>query len=98
MLLKVLTLAVGFATAGLTVAEAMPIASVSEPSAAPVVKVDYACGRGFHLSRWGDCRPNWGGPPPRRYIYRDYGWRHRPPPPPWAHGWHRPPPRPWRDW
>ena len=63
-------------------AEAMPIPAVGTTAAVPVVKVDYACGRGWHATRWGECRPNRWGPPPR------YGWGggyHRPPPP-W--GWH----------
>jgi hypothetical protein len=69
--------------------------------------VDYACGRGWRLTRWGDCVPR-RGPPPDRYYRpppRDWGWappppRYRPPPPPqW--GWAPPPRRDWgppRDW
>ncbi|WP_168598795.1 hypothetical protein [Rhizobium sp. SG570] len=61
-------------------AEAMPVPAIGTTAAVPVVKVDYACGRGWHVTRWGECRPNrWGPPPPR------YGWGHRPPPP-W--GWY----------
>jgi hypothetical protein len=42
-------------------AEAMPIPAVGTTAAVPVVKVDYACGRGWHVTRWGECRPNrWG--------------------------------------
>ncbi|MFS8048335.1 GCG_CRPN prefix-to-repeats domain-containing protein [Rhizobium sp. BR 314] len=66
-------------------AEAMPIPAVGTPagvttSGAPAVNVDYACGRGWHATPWGECRPNRWGPPPPRWGYR------RPPPPPW--GWH----------
>lgn len=63
-------------------AEAMPIPAVGTTAAVPIVKVDYACGPGRHVTRWGECRSNRWGPPPR------YGWGggyHRPPPP-W--GWH----------
>lgn len=54
-----------------------------------VQKVDYACGRGWRLTRWGECVPRRGPPPPRYY---------RPPPPDW--GWGPPPPRhrPRGDW
>ncbi|WP_152096616.1 hypothetical protein [Rhizobium dioscoreae] len=62
-------------------AEAMPIPAVGTAASAPIVKVDYACGRGWHLTRWGECRPNRWGPPPRRW-----GYYRPPPPPPW--GWH----------
>ncbi|KAA0699080.1 hypothetical protein DTW90_06430 [Neorhizobium sp. P12A] len=76
--------------------EAMPL--VAEPAVAQkapaAIQVDYACGRGWHLNRWGECRRNeWRGPPPGY-------WGHRPPPPPpddWRSDyrpryWHRPPP------
>ncbi|WP_409566591.1 GCG_CRPN prefix-to-repeats domain-containing protein [Rhizobium leguminosarum] len=61
---------------------------------APVAaQVDYSCGRGFHLTPWGVCRPNgWRRSPPPY-------WGHRPPPPPYGlhsgyrpHRGHRPPP------
>ncbi|WP_082760341.1 GCG_CRPN prefix-to-repeats domain-containing protein [Agrobacterium bohemicum] len=48
------------------VANAMPSVQPSVPSVSVVQKVDYACGRGFHLSPRGYCRPN--RPPPE---YRD---------------------------
>ncbi|WP_413785986.1 GCG_CRPN prefix-to-repeats domain-containing protein [Agrobacterium sp. rho-13.3] len=49
------------------VANAMPLAQPSIPSASSVQKVDYTCGRGFHLSPRGYCRPNG---PPREYRDR----------------------------
>ncbi|MEZ2127165.1 MULTISPECIES: GCG_CRPN prefix-to-repeats domain-containing protein [unclassified Sinorhizobium] len=68
-----------------TNANAMPIAPVNVQS--QVIKVDYECGRGWHLTRWGECRPNrWDRRPPPRYSW------HRPPPPRWA--WDGPR---WRD-
>lgn len=73
----------GFAA---TAANAMPAVSFSK-SPSSVVQVDYACGRGFHITPWGECRSNgWRRPPP------PYWGHHRPPPPPhWDR--HRP-----RDW
>lgn len=54
-----------------TGANAMPIGQASAPQASKVQNVDYACGRGFHLSPRGYCRPN--GPPryERRWDRRD---------------------------
>ncbi|WP_420885060.1 GCG_CRPN prefix-to-repeats domain-containing protein [Agrobacterium rubi] len=49
------------------VASAMPSVQPSLPSPSVVQKVDYACGRGFHLSPRGYCRPNG---PPREYRDR----------------------------
>lgn len=83
-------------------AEAMPIAPIDHAPAAKAEPVDYACGRGFHLNQWGNCRRNWDRPPPPRYGWRNdrrdrwdrrppprYGWREER-----AYGWsHRPPPR-----
>jgi hypothetical protein len=60
---------------GGTAQAAMPVAGVTMPDA--VVKVDYPCGRGWHLNRRGVC-------------VRYDRWRRPPPPPP---RWHRPPPR-----
>jgi hypothetical protein len=84
----------GFVVSG---AEAMPMAAVQSGATNSIVQVDYACGRGYHVTPWGDCRPNWRRPPPPRYerrYERSYGWGHRPPP---RYGWrddrgHRPPP------
>ncbi len=60
---------------------------------APVVLADYACGRGWHVTPWGECRPNgWRRGPPPRY------WGHRPPPPPYGYGWRDHRPRYERDW
>lgn len=101
--MKILVLAAGL-LAGITmtsVAEAGPMSSpISSSSAAVeaqapnVVRVDYACGRGRHITRHGVCRSNYRRPPVRRH------W-HRPPPPrhwhghprPHHHGYYRPPPR-----
>lgn len=54
-------------------ANAMPSVPPPIPSASAVKKVDYACGRGFHLSPRGYCRPNG---PPREYRDR---WDRRDP-------------------
>ncbi|AQS63477.1 hypothetical protein AGRHK599_LOCUS4850 [Rhizobium rhizogenes] len=53
-----------------TGANAMPVGQPSAPATSNVQTVDYACGRGFHLSPRGYCRPN--GPP--RY---ERGWDRR---------------------
>ncbi|MDZ7927448.1 MAG: hypothetical protein U5L46_10330 [Agrobacterium sp.] len=50
-------------------ANAMPVGQPA-PLASNIQTVDYACGRGFHLSPRGYCRPN--GPP--RY---ERGWDRR---------------------
>ncbi|PZM16097.1 GCG_CRPN prefix-to-repeats domain-containing protein [Rhizobium tubonense] len=67
-----------------TSVEAMPIAkSATTESVSSVVTVDYACGRGWHATPWGECRPNaWRGPPPRYWGRR--------PPPPYGWGYYRP--------
>ena len=58
-----------------TEASAMPTVSVTKP-ASDVVQVDWACGRGFHETPWGQCRPNrWGPPPaPAYWGHRPRGW------------------------
>ncbi|MGA1801335.1 GCG_CRPN prefix-to-repeats domain-containing protein [Rhizobium sp. HT1-10] len=61
-----------------TAANAMPAVSITTTPTS-VIQVDYVCGRGYHQTPWGDCRPNWRRPPPPE---RYYGW-HRPPPPPY---------------
>jgi hypothetical protein len=79
-------------------AQAMPMAAPSVTAEkAAIIQVDYACGRGWHETPNGDCRPNdwrrgpprrdWDLPPPRHHHRwddnRDDGnWR-RPPPPRW---------------
>ena len=69
-----------------TAANAMPTVAFSKAPSS-VVHVDYACGRGFHVTPWGECRPNgWRRPPP------PYWGHHRPPPPPY---WDRHRPRDW---
>ncbi|WP_283195688.1 hypothetical protein [Rhizobium sp. AN80A] len=101
----IIAIAVALVGLGTTVAEAMPTGAVPSGATNNVVKVDYACGRGFHVTPWGECRPNWRRPPPPRYerrYQRDYGWGHRPqqrygwrddrgyrPPPPWARDGYR---------
>ncbi len=49
-------------------ANAMPLAQPLAPDTTDIQTVDYACGRGYHLSPRGFCRPN--GPP--RYE-REWG-------------------------
>ncbi len=41
-----------------TGASAMPVGQPSAPSASHVQTVDYVCGRGYHLTPRGNCRPN----------------------------------------
>ncbi|WP_377296662.1 GCG_CRPN prefix-to-repeats domain-containing protein [Rhizobium sp. SGZ-381] len=81
-----LAAALTLAGAGASLAQPVPRAfSPEAPQVAPsrlIQQVDYACGPGWRLNRWGDCVPR-RGPPPRRYY--------RPPPPDW--GWGPPPPR-----
>lgn len=50
---------------------AMPAGKHSAPDTSLIQKVDYACGRGYHLSPRGFCRPN--RPPPGYYG----GWDRR---------------------
>ncbi|MGO4352409.1 hypothetical protein AB4Z25_10765 [Rhizobium sp. RAF36] len=91
--MKIITLAAALVIGGLSAlsAEAMPVAplAVDNAAASDVTKVDYACGRGWHMTRWGECRRNdyRRHAPPVRY------W-HRPPPPRWGWGggWERPRP------
>ncbi|WP_454853711.1 GCG_CRPN prefix-to-repeats domain-containing protein [Rhizobium binxianense] len=66
-------------------------------TAPKAISVDWACGRGWHQTPWGDCRPNWRRPPPPppRYVYRrgwdgPREWHHRPPPPRWERRWDGP--------
>jgi len=72
--------------AGTGVAQATPAAPAGLRQASPVIEADWACGRGFHMTPRGVCRPNWA--PPR------WGWR-RPPPPDFerGYGYRRPEPR-----
>ncbi|WP_431321089.1 GCG_CRPN prefix-to-repeats domain-containing protein [Rhizobium sp. YTU87027] len=107
MRMRMIAVAIAMCGFGVSVAEAMPVAPMNGIAAPNTVLVDYACGRGYHLTRWGNCRPNWNRPPPPRYGWRDdrrygwggpprYGWRYER-----SYGWDRPPP--WardryRDW
>ncbi|MFD1746923.1 GCG_CRPN prefix-to-repeats domain-containing protein [Rhizobium helianthi] len=77
--MKALVLAAAMLAAGAVSTQAQPLAV--KPKIAPtgvVEKVDYACGPGWRLNRWGACVPRRGPPPPRYY---------RPPPPPPGWGW-----------
>ncbi|UMY16583.1 hypothetical protein MMB17_18105 [Methylobacterium organophilum] len=67
-----------------TAAQAAPFSPAPLGASAPIEKVDWACGPGFHLNPWGHCRPNWGyGPRPywRRSWYGPGPGFYRPPPP-----------------
>src|SRR5262249_47175453 len=64
MRMRMFAAAIAMCGFGVSVAEAMPIAPVNGIAAKNTVLVDYACGRGYHLTRWGNCRPNWNRPPP----------------------------------
>jgi hypothetical protein len=63
---------------GAVPAGAMTMPDPVNPNPGIVHQVDYRCGPGRHMTRWG-CRPNFRRPPPRRH------WGHRPPPR--HHGW-----------
>jgi len=84
-------------------AQAMPSpAPIDAAKTSQIVNVDYACGRGWHLTRWGECRPNWRRPPPVAFYGGPprWGWerRHRDwDGPRWSHErrWDRD--RRWRD-
>lgn len=99
MRMTTIALAIAMSGFGVSIAEAMPIAPVESGATKNAVLVDYACGRGYHLTPWGNCRPNWRQPPPPRYGWRyerSYGWGDRTPP---RRGWdddrswgRRPPP------
>jgi hypothetical protein len=92
--MRKLILAATLMIAGLAggAANAMPIGSSTVLVPSNVVTVDYACGRGYHLSPRGYCRPNRWAPPPRPRYYshrwdrRDH-WHRRGPPRHW--GYHR---------
>jgi len=73
--------------AGTSVAQAMPAAPAGLRQASPVIEADWACGRGFHMTPRGVCRPNWAQPrwdwrrPPRPAFEEGYGYRYRRPEP-----------------
>ncbi len=54
--MKALSIAAALLVGGLSIgtAEATPMGTINVQS--NVTKVDYACGRGWHLTRWGECR------------------------------------------
>jgi hypothetical protein len=77
-------------------ANAMPTAraGMAATEQKPVL-VDYACGRGWHLTPWGHCRPNYWQPAPSDAYHRSYydmygppGWGDRGPPPGWSRHHH----------
>jgi hypothetical protein len=85
--MKIISLAAALVIGGLSAvsAEAMPMAPVQADAAASsaITKVDYACGPGWRLTRWGECRPRFNRPPPARWGWgwdrpRHYNhhWRH----------------------
>ncbi|WP_437179078.1 GCG_CRPN prefix-to-repeats domain-containing protein [Neorhizobium galegae] len=56
----------------------MPIGDIVVPAKPIAEKVDWACGRGYHMNPWGDCRPNhWRPPPPPRYYGHRWDRRDR---------------------
>ncbi|WP_296036290.1 hypothetical protein [uncultured Agrobacterium sp.] len=61
--MRKIVLSVALLVSGLmgTGASAMPLAQPAAPTMTDIQTVDYACGRGYHLSPRGFCRPN--GPP-----------------------------------
>lgn len=101
MKLSVIVTALALGGLAASAAQAMPAPAVDRGAPSSVVNIDYACGRGWHVTPWGHCRPNERyAPPPPRY------WGHRPPE--WARdeyrpreyrpyydGWRRPPPPRW---
>ncbi|WP_083199333.1 GCG_CRPN prefix-to-repeats domain-containing protein [Rhizobium sp. AC44/96] len=97
MRISTIAIAIALSGAAVSIADAMPMAPIEPGAAKAPVLVDYACGRGYHITQWGNCRPNWRPPPPPRYGWRyerTYGWGDRPPP---RYGWgydrpRRPPP------
>lgn len=82
--MRKLLVTIALLAAGITAgaANAAPVGSMTAPAASNIITVDFACGRGYHLSPRGFCRPN----PPRRY----YGWDR-------SYGWDRPH-RGWREY
>src|SRR5262245_35236467 len=65
MKISVIATALVLGGAAVSTAQAMPSpAPVDTAKASQIVHVDYACGRGWHLTPWGHCRPNRYGPPP----------------------------------
>jgi len=66
--------------AAASTAQAMPAAPGGLRQGSPVIQADWACGRGFHMTRWGNCRPNWEQPRWRRPPPRFYDEYERPRP------------------
>ncbi|MDO1581959.1 hypothetical protein [Rhizobium oryzicola] len=94
--MKALLIAAGIVLAGASASLAQPIPADPLPHEGLVQKIDWECGRGWRLNRWGDCVPIRRYEPPPRY------WHRPPPPPPPGWGpprgvWGHPPPPP-RDW
>jgi hypothetical protein len=86
--MRKLLVTIALLAAGITAgaANAAPVGSMTALAASNIITVDFACGRGYHLSPRGFCRPNRWAPPPRRY----YGWDR-------SYGWDRPH-RGWREY
>lgn len=61
--MKTLSIAAALLAGSLSIgtAEAMPSGTINVQS--NVTTVDYACGRGWHVTPWGACRPNRRRPP-----------------------------------
>ncbi|WHO75111.1 GCG_CRPN prefix-to-repeats domain-containing protein [Rhizobium sp. BT03] len=81
--MKALSIAAALLAGSLSIgtAEAMPMGAINVQSnvTSDVTKVDYACGRGWHLNRWGECRRNWRRPPPVAFYGGPprWGWERR---------------------
>ncbi|MBB2700352.1 hypothetical protein EFD56_21080 [Rhizobium phaseoli] len=77
--MKVLLIAAAVLAGSLSIgtAEAMPTGTIKVQS--NITQVDYACGRGWHLTRWGECRRNWRRPPPVAFYGGPprWGWERR---------------------
>ncbi len=95
MKLAAIVIALGFAGAAVTAAQAMPVAPTEAPSA--ITTVAGGCGPGWHPNRWGRCVPfryrrapvyrrGYYGPPRVYYGGPVYYYGPR---------WHRPY---WRGW
>jgi hypothetical protein len=73
-----------------TAAGAMPAGSFAK-STPGAVQIDYACGRGAHMTPYGHCRPNhWGPPPEVVYHHRRDDWNGP------RHNWHGDDQQDWR--
>ncbi|TAU79598.1 hypothetical protein ELI41_32030 (plasmid) [Rhizobium leguminosarum] len=91
--MKIISLAAALLAGSLSVGAAHAMPNGTPTVQSNVVNVDYECGRGWHVTPWGDCKPNrWRRPPPPEVFFGG-------PQPPWGwdephRGWDRPR---WRD-